>query len=286
MELSNAVLAAALGAALMNAGWNSAIKLGGDKMVAMALTTGLASLWSLLVLPWLDWRAAALWDASVWGWLAASVAVHTVYHFVLPRAYQHGEFGVVYPVARGSAPLFVTLGAALLAGEWPGATGLAGVLCLSLGVLALSLRSGAASGYGGSGYALATGAMIACYTVIDGLGARASGSALLYAALLTLGDGLATVLIVAWRRGPAVLRADARIWRLCALAAAMQLSASWMATWALSQAPMGLVSALRESSVLFAGWIAAWLMRERLGRVRMLASALVFGGIVLVRWGG
>ena len=59
MELSNAVLAAALGAALMNAGWNSAIKLGGDKMVAMALTTGLASLWSLLVLPWLDWRAAA-----------------------------------------------------------------------------------------------------------------------------------------------------------------------------------------------------------------------------------
>ena len=115
MELSNAVLAAALGAALMNAGWNSAIKLGGDKMVAMALTTGLASLWSLLVLPWLDWRAAALWDASVWWWLAASVAVHTVYHFVLPRAYQHGEFGVVYPVARGSAPLFVTLGAALLA---------------------------------------------------------------------------------------------------------------------------------------------------------------------------
>ena len=102
------------------------------------------------------------------GWLAASVAVHTVYHFALPRAYQHGEFGVVYPVARGSAPLFVTLGAALLAGEWPGATGLAGVLCLSLGVLALSLRSGAASGYGGSGYALATGAMIACYTVIDG----------------------------------------------------------------------------------------------------------------------
>src|SRR5256885_7972721 len=77
MELSNAVLAAALGAALMNAGWNSAIKLGGDKMVAMALTTGLASLWSLLVLPWLDWRAAGLWDASVWWWLAASVAVHT-----------------------------------------------------------------------------------------------------------------------------------------------------------------------------------------------------------------
>lgn len=153
-------------------------------------------------------------------------------------------------------------------------------------MLALSLRSGAASGYGGSGYALATGAMIACYTVIDGLGARASGSALLYAALLTLGDGLATVLIVAWRRGPSVLRADARTWRLCALAAAMQLSASWMATWALSQAPMGLVSALRESSVLLAGWIAAWLMRERPGRVRMLASALVFGGIVLVRWGG
>ncbi len=68
------MLAAALGAALMNAGWNSAIKLGGDKMVAMALTTGLASLWSLLVLPWLDWRAAGLWDASVWWWLAASVA--------------------------------------------------------------------------------------------------------------------------------------------------------------------------------------------------------------------
>ncbi|MDR0227204.1 MAG: DMT family transporter [Burkholderiaceae bacterium] len=285
MELGNGVMAAALGAALMNAGWNSAVKLGGDKMVTMALTTGLASLWSLGLLPWLDWRSVAVWDAAVWWWLAGSVAVHTLYHFVLPRAYQHGEFGVVYPVARGSAPLFVTLGAALLAGEWPAPLGLVGVLCLSLGVLALSARMGVASGFRGSGYALAAGAMIACYTVIDGLGARASGAALVYAALLTLGDGVATVLILAARRGASVLRADARTWRLCALAAAMQVSASWMATWALSQAPMGLVSALRESSVLFAGWIAAWLMRERLGRLRMLASALVFGGIVLVRWG-
>lgn len=82
-------------------------------------------------------------------------------------------------------PLFVTLGAALLAGEMPGALGLAGVLCLSLGVLALSVRSGAASGFRGSGYALAAGAMIAGYTVIDGMGARAAGAALVYAALLS-----------------------------------------------------------------------------------------------------
>lgn len=285
MEISNVVLTVALGAALMNAGWNSAIKLSGDKTITMALTTGLASLWSLLVLPWLDWRSVLNWDSTVWWWLAASVIAHTAYHFVLPRAYQHGEFSLVYPVARGSAPLFVALGAALVAGEWPSSWALAGVLCLSLGVLSLAWRSGVTSGFHGIIYALGAGWMIATYTVLDGMGARAAEVALLYAVLLTLGDGIATVAIVAMRRGVASLRADAHTWKLCALAAAMQVSASWMATWALSQAPMGLVSALRESSVLFAGLLADWLMKERLRAIQVFASALVFGGIVLVRWG-
>lgn len=288
MEMGNTVLALVLLSALMNAGWNSAIKLGGDKLVVMGLTTAIASVLSLLVLPWLDVSVLRHWPASVWWLLLASIAIHTLYHFALPLAYQHGDFGMVYPVARGSAPLFVTVAAGLFIGEWPGVGGLWGVACLSLGVLALSLRTGLARHgrqWQGGLYALAAGLLIATYTVIDGLGARAAGSALVFAAMLTAADGLLTVLIVARLRGRAAMRVDRRSLRLCLLAAAMQITASWLATWALSQAPMALVSALRESSVLFAGLIAMVLMHERWGWVRALASVLVFAGIVLVRLG-
>lgn len=128
-----------------------------------------------------------------------------------------------------------------------------------------------ASGFRGISYALGTGWIIATYTVLDGMGARAAQVALVYTVLLTLGDGIAMVGIVVMRRGLASLRTDVHTWKLCTLAAAMQVSASWMATWALSQASMGLMPALRESSVMFAGLLAAWLMKERLRAIQVFA---------------
>lgn len=280
--LSNEVFFIVLLAAAMNAAWNSAVKIGGDRIAVMAVTTLIGSVLSLLVLPWITWPATS----ATWIFLAGSIAIHTAYHFALPIAYNHGDLGQVYPIARGSAPLMVMAAAAVVAGEAPGQGALLGIACLCTGVLLLAVGS---KGWRGSGravaWALLTGVLIATYTVVDGLGARSATSAISFAVLLTVGDGMATALIVLWWKGPRAFRLDRGAMRLCAFAAAMQLGACWLAVWALSRAPMGSVSALRETSVLFVALISTFLLKERLGALRLVSAAFVCGGIVFLRIG-
>lgn len=279
--MGNEVFFAILLSAALNAGWNSAIKIGGDKVIVMAITTLVGSVISVLALPFVEFPGA-----SSWALLALSIVVHTAYHFMLPVAYQHGDLGLVYPIARGSAPLFVTLAAALLIGEVPGPVAVVGVVCLCVGVLALALQQrGRVTHYRGALYALMTGVLIAAYTVIDALGARGSGSALGFAMVVTMGDGIATAVIaVAWK-GTHSFQVDRKTWWLCLAAGVMQMGAYWIAVWALSKAPMAMVSALRETSVLFVGLISVYVMKEKFGTNRILSSLLVFAGIVLVRLG-
>jgi drug/metabolite transporter (DMT)-like permease len=271
-------------AAALNAGWNSAVKIGGDRVGVMALTTLMGSFISLLALPWVTLPAVESWTL-----LLLSVAVHTAYHLVLPLAYDHGDLGQVYPIARGVAPLVVTVAASVLAGEQPGAGGAMGVACLSVGILVLAL-SGRGKGCAGAhrkaiGYALLAGLLIAAYTVIDGLGARRSGSPLGFAVLVTLVDGITAAIAVLWWKGRAALRVDGRTLRLCTTASAMQMGAFWIAVWALARAPMGMVSALRETSVLMVALISAFVLREGVGPRRLVSAALVCGGIALIRFG-
>jgi drug/metabolite transporter (DMT)-like permease len=280
--VSNEVFFIILLAAAMNAAWNSAIKVGGDRIAVMAITTLLGSLLSLAALPWV-----AMPQPSSWALLALSIAIHTAYHFVLPIAYNHGDLGQVYPIARGSAPLLVMGGAAALLGELPGPGQMLGIACLCGGVIALSAgRGGLRGNRKALAYALATGVLIAAYTVVDGMGARQSGSALGFAVLLTIGDGIATALIALLWKGTGVFRTDRKTLRLCAFAGAMQLGACWIAVWALTRAPMGTVSALRETSVLLVALISTFLLKERLGIHRLLPAAFVCGGIAIIRFGG
>jgi drug/metabolite transporter (DMT)-like permease len=279
--LSNEVFVIVMFAAVMNAAWNSAVKIGGDRIAVMAVTTLIGSGLSLLALPWITWP-----EGASWAFLAGSIAVHTAYHFALPVAYNHGDLGQVYPIARGCAPLMVMLGAAIFAGEVPAMGQLLGVACLCLGVLMLAVGRNGWRGSGKAvGYALLTGVLIAVYTVVDGLGARSTASAISFAVLLTVGDGIATALIVLWWKGAGAFRLDHRAMRLCTFAAAMQLGACWLAVWALSRAPMGSVSALRETSVLFVALISIFLLKERLGALRMVSAAFVCGGIAFIRFG-
>jgi drug/metabolite transporter (DMT)-like permease len=280
--LSNEVFFIVLLAAAMNAAWNSAVKIGGDRIAVMAVTTLIGSVLSLLVLPWITWPSTA----ATWVFLAGSIAIHTAYHFALPIAYNHGDLGQVYPIARGSAPLMVMAAAAVFAGEVPGQGALLGIACLCIGVLSLAVgRSGWRGSGKAVGWALLTGVLIAAYTVVDGLGARSAESAISFAVLLTVGDGVATALIVWWWKGARAFRLKDDAMRLCAFAAAMQLGACWLAVWALSRAPMGSVSALRETSVLFVALISTFLLKERLGALRLVSAAFVCGGIVFIRFG-
>lgn len=265
-------------AAGMHAGWNALIKIQGDRLAVMAVVTAAGSLISLAVLPFVDAP-----DPASWPLLVLTILLHTGYHFFLPRAYDHGDLGQVYPIARGSAPLLVTLGAVFIAGETIDPAALLGVVCLAVGVMALTFDKGAGVAKKPRAvlYALLTGTFIASYTVVDGLGVRQAGSILGFAVWLTVADGLLTFLLVSiWK--PSAVRQVLRSSVLVGfLGGALQVGAYWIIIWALAVAPMAMVSSLRETSVLFAAVISTFVLKEGFGVWRFVSAGLVTLGLVL-----
>lgn len=267
-------------AAALHAGWNALIKISGDRMAVMAVVTLAGSILSVFALPFVGSPNPASWPL-----LALTILIHTGYHFFLPLAYDHGDLGQVYPIARGTAPILVTLGALVFAGEQVSQMALIGILCLSAGVMALTFDSGKVSGINPKAvfFALATGVCIASYTVVDGLGARQAGSILGFAVWLTIGDGILTFLIaLTWKRKE--LAEVVRYNALTGIAGgAMQIGAYWIIVYALAVAPMGLVSGLRETSVLFAALISTFLLKEGFGVWRFVSACLVTFGLIVSR---
>ncbi len=267
-------------AAALHAGWNALIKISGDRVAIMAVVTLTGSLFSL---PFLAFVEAP--DPKSWPLLALTILLHTGYHFFLPAAYDHGDLGQVYPMARGSAPILVTIGALVFAGEVLAPVAVIGIICLAIGVITLTFDrdTGVARKPKAVAFALATGAFIASYTVVDGIGVRQAGSVLGFAVWLTIGDGLLTFLLaLLWKRG--------EIWRVARsnlfaglAGGAMQVGAYWIVVWALAVAPMGMVSALRETSVLFAALISTFVLKEGFGVWRFISAALVSFGLILSR---
>lgn len=267
-------------AAALHAGWNALIKISGDRIAVMAIVTLFGSILSMFALPFIESP-----DPASWTLLAVSILIHTGYHFFLPVAYDHGDLGQVYPIARGAAPILVTLGAFVFAGEQVGQLALVGILCLAFGVMALTFDNGRASRINPKAilFALATGVCIASYTVVDGLGARQAGSILGFAVWLTIGDGILTFLIaLMWKRREVltVVRDNALVGFA---GGAMQVGAYWIIIYALAVAPMGMVSGLRETSVLFAALISTFLLKEGFGVWRFVSACLVTFELILSR---
>jgi drug/metabolite transporter (DMT)-like permease len=266
--MSLSIAALVLFAALLHASWNALLKGGGDgfwTMTVMGIATSLAcaALAPLLPVP----RLAS------WPYIAMSALLHVGYNAFLVRAYRHGDFGSAYPIARGSSPLLVTLGAALAVGEWPAMVGIAGIVLVSGGIISLAFRKGRLP-EAGFLYALGTGIFIAAYSVTDGIGGRLSGSAPAYTVWLCLIWGATALPIyLARRRGDAVWR-GARKTGLAATGGIVSLAAYGIVIFAMTRAPMGSVSALRETSVLFAVFLGRIFFGETLTS-RRLVSALV-----------
>jgi len=167
-------------AALLHASWNALLKGGRDglwTMTVMGIATCLAC---AILLPFMPSPAIASWP-----YIAGSALLHVGYNAFLVRAYRRGDFGSVYPIARGSSPLLVTLGAALVAKEWPPLSGIAGILLVSGGIISLAFR-GRRLPESGIFYALGTGVFIAAYSITDGMGGRLSGNTVSYTLWLCL----------------------------------------------------------------------------------------------------
>lgn len=279
--MDTVVFLAVLAAALMHASWNALAKASGDRfgqMIVLTLAECVLGAALYFLFPPVD--AAAL------PWLIASAVLHVGYMLFLTEAYAHGDLAQVYPLARGSAPLIVALVGALFLGEDVGPAKAAAVACIGLGVMTMSLRGGADLGRippKAMAYALVTAGFTASYTIVDALGARASGSASAYTCAMFALSGAGLVAAGFLRRGRLALSVDARTWRTGALAGALSFLAYWVAIWAFTQAPVALVAALRETSVLMAMLIGVIFLRETGGPWRWSAAGLIAAGVALMR---
>lgn len=281
--MTPSMVALVLCAALLHVGWNAVVKVSGDRLVAMVRVAGVSAVAAAAALVIVPWPAPPSWT-----YLGLSAALHTGYMAFLLRAYGHGDLSQVYPIARGAAPLLV-LGLALVAaGELPHGTAIAAIMMITFGVIALALRGGVPASHGWKPvlYALGTAVFIACYTVVDGLGARQAGTPHGYAASLFVLNGVAmTALLLVRRRRGALAALAAKDWPPAVAGGIMSLGAYWLVIWALTLAPMAPVAALRETSVIFAAGLGSLWLKEPFGRWSVASAALVAAGIVVLQSG-
>lgn len=271
--MSTAAFLLVLGSAVLHASWNLLIKASGDRLVTAA---GQVTLGALVFAPVLFWTGIP-WGAM--HWVALSAAIHLLYGLSLVAAYERGDLSAVYPIARGTAPALVTIGAALFLGD---AIGVAGVVAVSLivcGIVAIGL-TGARHGMG---WAVITGLFITAYTLVDGHAVRGLDSALDYTATLFLGNAVLYVAFVLVVRGYSGVReAMRRDWWRQALGGSASVLAYTMVLIAARISPLGLVSAVRETSVII-GALAGWLiLREPLGGRRLVAASAIGAGLVVI----
>ncbi|SIO48932.1 DMT family transporter [Paraburkholderia phenazinium] len=265
-------------AALLHASWNAMLHGNRDRFLSMTwMSIAIAAISTLVVL-FVPWPARAAWP-----YLGASGLVHIVYNVTLVRSYRRNDLAQAYPVARGSSPLLVTLGAALFAHEAIGPLHALGIAMISGGIIAIALQGQHVSRAGVLA-ALTTGATIAVYTVIDGIGVRLSGGqALAYTAWMFMFYWLMPVLFVAVR-GLTALWEPVREAPLSVgsslIGGVVSIAAYGIVIWALQSGAMGTVSALRETSVVFAVLIGRVFLRETVSAKRWLACMIVAAGAI------
>ncbi len=270
---------AVLGAAFLHALWNSLLKVGTSRMGAMViLSIGEVPIGAAVVLamPPLDWVVAP--------WVLAAGCAHFFYKLFLTFAYERGDLSRVYPIARGSAPLMVGLVSPLFLPDVITPMEFAGIAVLGFGILMM------AQGVFASGenrrlipFALGSACATATYTLIDGQGARVAGDAVAYIAWVFVVDGLFFAVGMLLWKGWDVLPRQRRAWGVGMIAAAASYGAYAVSVWAMMNAPIAVVAALRETSILFAVLIGWLVFGEKMTRGKALAALVIVGGVMLTR---
>lgn len=276
------VFVAVLFAAMLHAGWNTLVKAGSDKLVS---TTLVASGGGLIALPLIF--VAPLPAIESWPYLLASAIIHIGYFTAIVLLYRNADLSVAYPVTRGSAPLLATIIAAFSLGEIPTGLALAGAISLSCGILWLATDGIREGGLDRTTLfvALINAGIIALYTVVDGVGGRLSLHSVSYNIWLEFLDGIFFVPLALFMRGRSLIRQLVTQWKIALLGGGAAFASYGIAIWAMTQAPIGHVAAVRESSVFFATLFGAILLGEKFGRSRYVAAAFVAMGLAALRFG-
>jgi len=264
-------------AALLHAGWHSLVKAGADQTVTLAGMGLVASVAALAALPFVPLPPAMLWPV-----LAASVALHVGYKLCLARAYANGELGEAFPLARGMVPLFATTLALATLGQVPSLGQSLGIGLVSTGLLLVMLERQREPNWRLWSAAAGAGLAVAGYSVLDAYGIRLFGTWLGFTAWLIVLDTVVFLGLSRLQRGPKLWRdLKATRWRVLA-SGTLGLASFCVFLWALSRGPVGVVSALRETSMLFAIALGVLLHRETLSLPRFLGALLMVLGVVAI----
>ena len=263
-------------AALLHASWNALLRGGADRLwsmtmmcVAIAIVCAVAALFLSPPAP------------ESWGYALLSALLHVGYNLFLVRSYRVGDLGQIYPISRGSSPALITLGAALFAGETITPGELLGIGLVSGGIMSLAFR-GRSLSVPSLPYALGTGCFIAAYSVVDGIGARLSGAPLAYTVWMSALWGVLMPLVYIGLRDARSLFSVRPGMLTAVVGGLVSLLAYAIVIYAMNEAPLGAVSALRETSVLFAALLGYLFLGEKLTVRRMLACVVIASGAIII----
>ena len=263
-------------AALLHASWNALLRSGADRLWSMTVMCIAIAMVCIVA-------AAFMVPPAIesWGYALLSGLLHVGYNLFLVRSYRVGDLGQIYPISRGSSPVLITLGAAIFAGESISPGELLGVTLVSAGIISLAFK-GRSLSVASLPYALGTGCFIAAYSVVDGIGARLSGAPLAYTVWMCALWGVLMPLVYIGLRGPRSLFSVRPGTVTAVVGGLVSLLAYAMVIYAMNEAPLGAVSALRETSVLFALLIGYVFLGETLTARRILACVVIASGAVII----
>jgi len=269
--------------ALLHAVVNTLVKVSGDGLITRGCMNAIACVIAmplLLVVP--------PPDADLWRLLAVSVLIHALYPFLLVEAYRNNDLSTVFPLIRGSVPLFATIIAAVALGQYPGPVSGTGIVLVSVAVASFALSKDsrvACSPWRSTAFALLTGMVIAAYTVVDAVGLRAAPTAFAYIVWLFVLDGAFVAITVVIARGRAITPFIRRHWKATLAAGILGVLTYGLALIAFSLGPVAEIAALRETSIFFAALIGARFLNEAFGKTRIIAALVAVTGIVIMHTG-
>jgi drug/metabolite transporter (DMT)-like permease len=271
------VFAIVLFAAALHALWNAVVKGASDTLLTAILVAAFAGLIALIALPFLPPMASASWP-----FIIASGILQIVYYGLVAAAYRYGDMSKTYPLMRGTPPLLVALVSTLALGVSLSLPAWIGVTLISAGLLSLMLSSGGATDPRGIRLALLNAVVIAGYTLVDGTGVRLSGAAATYVMWVFVLNAVPLLLWALLRR-PEFAAYARRNWCLGLIGGIGTLASYGLALWAMTEAPVPVVAALRETSILFGTAIAAFVLKEKITRLRLAAVIIIALGAAALR---
>ncbi len=283
--MSGFIFSCILVAALMHALWNVLLKSGSDKPLETAAANFVKALLALPVL-----LIYGLPEPETYPYIAASIVLHLAYFYLVASAYRFGDLNFAYPIMRGTAPILTLMFGYLFLNEQVSNSVMMGIFLVSAGVILLGLHKSGASVHHLKGllFALGNALVIAVYTIVDGHGVRLSNNAWSYVSLLMFLHGCIFLLLVFWQRKRQQLLSVSLSYLRSRfmyplIGGACIIRSYSIALWAMTQAPISLVAAVRETSVLFAFLFGVLYLKESLYPQRILGAVGVCGGLVLIR---